>query len=139
MTSPRLEHADGWNPPEEWACTRTTEMPTSPTWNPTEGAGGQPKVKFSAGANPMQVEVRLLAMESNINRLLRLKEAWGRLNNPDSWKDLDVEKTQWMMSAIFHMNQSVDSNKIAEEDAAGEPKKILALYETPGENAPEFS
>ncbi|KAM5349370.1 hypothetical protein ACJ41O_005875 [Fusarium nematophilum] len=124
----RREYTDGWKPPEAWACTPTTEAPTE---TPLEDEGSQSGAKFSVDANPMQHEVRRLATESNVTRLLRLKGVWGTLNNPDSWKDLDVEKAQWMLSAMFHMNQSGDLCQMGKDDTVSKTKRVLALYETP--------
>ncbi|KAL2672411.1 hypothetical protein Neosp_013120 [[Neocosmospora] mangrovei] len=94
-----------------------------------------PESTFPMEQNAMQREVTRLASESNSIRLLRLKGVWGTLSSPNSWKDLEVEKTQWMLSALYNMDQPADEEDrpdTAQDMNSDKPKKVLALYETPG-------
>ncbi|EEU37637.1 uncharacterized protein NECHADRAFT_97614 [Fusarium vanettenii 77-13-4] len=129
----RSEPTDGWKPPDTWACTPTTETFSSTMEDPVEEPSSQEST-FPMEQNAMQREVTRLASESNSIRLLRLKGVWGTLSSPNSWKDLEVEKTQWMLSALYNMDQQADEEDrpdTAQDMNSDKPKKVLALYETP--------
>ena len=84
----------------------------------------------------MQLDVKYLARESNLVRLLRLTEAQDVAGPPSSSRDLEVEKMQWMLSAMYNLDGPIYPD-VGEEDMSCEPsdppKKVLALYETPGQ------
>ena len=84
----------------------------------------------------MQLDVKYLARESNLVRLLRLTEAQDVAGPPSSSRDLEVEKMQWMLSAMYNLDGPIYPD-VGEEDMSYEPsdppKKVLALYETPGQ------
>ncbi|KAI8649855.1 hypothetical protein NCS56_01436300 [Fusarium sp. Ph1] len=130
----RSEPTDGWKPPDTWACTPTTETFSSTMEDPVEEPSS-PESTFPMEQNAMQREVTRLASESNSIRLLRLKGVWGTLSSPNSWKDLEVEKTQWMLSALYNMDQPADQEEdrpdTAQDTNSDKLKKVLALYETP--------
>ena len=133
----RSEPTDGWKPPDTWACTPTTETFSSTMEDPVEEPSSQEST-FPMEQNAMQREVTRLASESNSIRLLRLKGVWGTLSSPNSWKDLEVEKTQWMLSALYNMDQPADQEEdrpdTAQDTNSDKPKKVLAFYETPGKS-----
>jgi hypothetical protein len=83
----------------------------------------------------MQLGVKQLARESNMVRLLRLIECQGANGSPSDCQDLEVEKMQWMLSAMFNLDgpayPDINNDGYVFE-SADPPKRILALYETPG-------
>lgn len=96
-----------------------------------------PEASFPMEQNAMQREVTRLASESNSIRLLRLKGVWATLSSPNSWKDWEVEKTQWMLSALYNMDRPADQENRPEDTQdtnSDKPQKVLALYETPGKS-----
>lgn len=83
----------------------------------------------------MQLGVKRLAKEDNLIRLVRLAESQGVNNPPSLSQDLEVEKMQWMLSAMFNMDgpeYSEINDDDLDDESADPPKRILALYETPG-------
>ncbi|KAF4459159.1 hypothetical protein FALBO_14089 [Fusarium albosuccineum] len=134
----RSDNSDGWKPPDAWACTPTTETSGS-NMDDVEGDNTEEpepsEASFPVEQTAMQREVKRLAAESNIIRLLRLKEVWSMLSSPNSRKDLEVEKTQWMLSALYNMDQTVDPEENLLDDSQDitreRTKRVLALYETP--------
>ncbi|KAF4334613.1 hypothetical protein FBEOM_11537 [Fusarium beomiforme] len=124
----RVESADGWRPPSEWACT-----PTEPSFQFPDEPVPKPELTIPKGLNAMQLGVKRLAKEDNMIRLLRLTESQSVNEPPSSCQDLEVEKMQWMLSAMFNMD-GPEYSEINDDDIdepADPPKRILALYETP--------
>ncbi|PNP76080.1 hypothetical protein FNYG_10638 [Fusarium nygamai] len=108
----RVESSDSWQPPSEWACT-----PTEPSFQFPDEPVSEPEATIPKELNAMQLGVKQLAKEDNVIRL-----------------DLEVEKMQWMLSAMFNMD-GPEYSEINDDDLDDEsvdpPKRILALYETP--------
>ena len=120
--------SDAWKPPNEWGCT-----PTEPFFpsRPTPSPGPEIPKELTS----MQLDVKYLARESNFVRLLRLTEAQDVAGPPSSSRDLEVEKMQWMLSAMYNLDGPIYPD-VSQDDMSCEPsdppKKVLALYETPG-------
>ncbi|RBR18767.1 uncharacterized protein FIESC28_05908 [Fusarium coffeatum] len=119
--------SDTWKPPNAWGCTPTEpSFPSRPTPSP------EPDIPKEL--TPIQLDVKYLARESNLVRLLRLTEAHDVAGPPSSSRDLEVEKMQWMLSAMYNLDGPIYPD-VREEDMSCEPsdppKKVLALYETP--------
>ncbi|KAF4984573.1 hypothetical protein FZEAL_249 [Fusarium zealandicum] len=128
----RCDVADVWKPPATWACSPTTDTSFSTMEYHLEP--NRSDASLSTELNAMQREVNRLTAESNIVRLLRLKEVWGRLSNPDLCKALEVEKVQWMLSALYNMDAPLEKRSgrgIAQDTTPAGLKRVLALYETP--------
>lgn len=85
----------------------------------------------------MQLGVKQLAREDNMIRLVRLAESQGVNNPPSLCQDLEVEKMQWMLSAMFNMDgpEYPEINDDDLDESVEPPKRILALYETPGKSS----
>ncbi|KAJ4007655.1 hypothetical protein NW752_010322 [Fusarium irregulare] len=119
--------SDAWKPPNAWGCT-----PTEPSFPSRPSPSPEPEIPKEL--TPMQLDVKYLARESNLVRLLRLTEAQDVAGPPSSSRDLEVEKMQWMLSAMYNLDGPIYPD-VGEEDMSCEPsdppKKVLALYETP--------
>ncbi|KAF4960398.1 hypothetical protein FGADI_1045 [Fusarium gaditjirri] len=125
----RVESSDGWQPPSEWACT-----PTEPSFQFPDEPVPEPEATILKELNAMQLGVKQLAKEENMVRLVRLAESQGANNPPSLCQDLEVEKMQWMLSAMFNMDgpeYSEINDDDLDDESADPPKRILALYETP--------
>ncbi|KAF5235620.1 hypothetical protein FANTH_11639 [Fusarium anthophilum] len=125
----RAESSDIWQPPVEWACT-----PTEPSFQFPDEAVPEPEAIIPKELNAMQLGVKQLAKEDNMIRLVRLAESQGVSSPPSLCRDLEVEKMQWMLSAMFNMGgpeYSEINDDDLEDESADPPKRILALYETP--------
>ncbi|KAM0245188.1 hypothetical protein ACHAP5_005581 [Fusarium lateritium] len=125
----RVENMDSWKPPDEWNCT-----PTEPTFQFSDEPTEAPEPSIPREFNVVQLGVRQLARESNIVRLLRLTECQSDNGPPSDCQDLEVEKMQWMLSAMYNLDgpayPDINNNGFVFE-SADPPKKLLALYETP--------
>ncbi|KAG8672630.1 hypothetical protein FPOAC1_005908 [Fusarium poae] len=105
----RAEAMDGWKPPKSLEPDIPKEL------------------------NAMQLDVKRLAREDNMVRLLRLTESHNVNGSPTSSQDLEVEKMQWMLSALYNMdgpNYPDIRDENTECEPSDPPKKVLALYET---------
>ncbi|KAK2674937.1 hypothetical protein RAB80_009921 [Fusarium oxysporum f. sp. vasinfectum] len=125
----RVESSDSWRPPSEWACT-----PTEPSFQFQDEPVPEPEATIPQELNAMQLGVKQLAKEDNMVRLVRLAESQGANNPPSLCQDLEVEKMQWMLSAMFNMDgpeYSEINDDHLDDESTDPPKRILALYETP--------
>ncbi|KAF5529034.1 hypothetical protein FNAPI_14015 [Fusarium napiforme] len=125
----RVESSDSWQPPSEWACT-----PTEPSFQFPDEPVPEPEATIPKELNAMQLGVKQLAKENNMIRLVRLAESQGVNNPPGLCQDLEVEKMQWMLSAMFNMDgpeYSETNDDDLDDESVEPPKRILALYETP--------
>ncbi|EWZ29725.1 hypothetical protein FOZG_16604 [Fusarium oxysporum Fo47] len=125
----RVESSDSWRPPSEWACT-----PTEPSFQFPDEPVPEPEATIPQELNAMQLGVKQLAKEDNMVRLVRLAESQGAKNPPSLCQDLEVEKMQWMLSAMFNMDgpeYSEINDDHLDDESTDPPKRILALYETP--------
>ncbi|KAF5230780.1 hypothetical protein FAUST_9637 [Fusarium austroamericanum] len=123
----RAEALDSWKPPNEWGCT-----PTEPSFQFLDNID-LPDPDIPKELNAMQLDVKRLAREDNMARLLRLTESHDTKESPSSSQDMEIEKMQWMLSALYNMddpNYPEISNENTECEPSDPPKKVLALYET---------
>ncbi|KAF4999352.1 hypothetical protein FGRMN_2493 [Fusarium graminum] len=124
----RMAASESWKPPDDWFCT-----PTSPSFQFPDEPDEAPS-HFPNELNEAQLSVRQLANESNMVRLLRLTESLSISHPPNDCRDLEVEKMQWMLSAMYGMDGPMYpkvNNIDREYESNDPPKKLLALYETP--------
>jgi hypothetical protein len=70
-------------------------------------------------------------MEAASDRIVleRLKEQWACVDDAVLYQELELEKQQWMLSAL--RRRAVDSPSIRELENEG-VSKVLALYENHG-------
>ncbi|KAF5022693.1 hypothetical protein F66182_5241 [Fusarium sp. NRRL 66182] len=129
MASSGLPLSTDWKPPDDWKCS-----PTEASFPFADGPVTEAETQAPMEMNAMQREVKQLAGESNVVRLLRLAESQNVGSPPGSCNDLEVEKMQWMLSALYDMEHPLHlgSNHEPLESPSSEAKKVLALYETPG-------
>ncbi|KAM0491157.1 hypothetical protein ACHAP8_010833 [Fusarium lateritium] len=123
----RAEAMDGWKPPNEWDCT-----PIEPSFQFPDSVES-PEPDIPKELNEMQLGVKRLAREDNKVRLLRLTESHDVNGSPSASQDLEIEKMQWMLSALYNMdgpNYPDISDENTECEPSDPPKKVLALYET---------
>ncbi|WZH49778.1 uncharacterized protein QYS62_010987 [Fusarium acuminatum] len=125
----RVENLDSWKPPNAWNCT-----PTEPSFQFPDEHIEAPEPSIRRELNAMQLGVKQLARESNMVRLLRLIECQSDNGPPTDCQDLEVEKMQWMLSAMYNLDDPAypDTNSDGSVfEPADPPKRLLALYETP--------
>lgn len=89
---------------------------------------------MSMDLHGMQREIRRMAAATPETILLRLKESWGPSHDAALYKELEIEKKRWMLSALHNLDPpDLDTSTSApSKTAAAKAHKILALYESQG-------
>ncbi len=81
----------------------------------------------------MQREVKRMAAASAHIVLLRLKEEWGTATDAALYKELEMEKKRWMLSALHNMDPTRDTHIKSHQD----DDRVLAFFETQGKSCME--
>ena len=85
----------------------------------------------------MKTELELMAAADKATILKRLCESWDEVTDVDLYKDLEMEKKRWMISALFNMDK-VDkgepSSALPPKKDGEEPRKVLAFHEYHGKH-----
>ncbi len=77
----------------------------------------------------MQREVKRMAAAPPQIILLRLREQWDSTADPVLYKESEMEKQRWMLSALHNMDRLSPPPAVT---LPSEQQRILALFETPG-------
>ena len=77
----------------------------------------------------MQREVKRMAAASPQIILVRLREEWGAAADAALYKELEMEKKRWMLSALYHMDHTQNTKIKVRSNS----DKVLAFFETQGE------
>ncbi|KAK0626468.1 hypothetical protein B0T14DRAFT_562374 [Immersiella caudata] len=132
-TKLRADNPDAWKPPDNWNHQATSEAKSSAP----NSAAPSPR-KQDASQHPMSLD--LVAMQREIARMaaasaeivtVRLNENWGNSTDASFYRELEMEKKRWMLSALHNMlryNEGAASGEVGSDD--GEGKKMLALFES---------
>jgi len=124
------DNADAWRPPEAWNCSPSSEHAPSTIEEMITYAQNDDTTSMALDLAGMQREVKRMAAASPQIVLLRLKEEWGTAADAALYKELEMEKKRWMLSALHNLDQPPDvSSKIVRND-----DRILAFFETQGED-----
>lgn len=76
----------------------------------------------------LQREVKRMAAATPQIILLRLKEEWGTSPDATLYKELEMEKKRWMLSALY----SLDAHNGTQNDAVFSNPRVLGFFETQG-------
>lgn len=89
---------------------------------------------MSMDLHGMQREIRRMIAATPDTILLRLKESWGPSHDAVLYKELEMEKKRWMLSALHNLDPPGldDSTSGPYKTVAAKAHKILALYESQG-------
>lgn len=85
----------------------------------------------------MQREVARMAAASAEIVTVRLNENWGNSSDASFYRELEMEKKRWMLSALYNMGmftEGADSGEVCTD--SGEGKRMLALFESQGRCCP---
>jgi hypothetical protein len=125
---------DAWRPPEAWECGLTEATPSTIHDIVEEPDAAKEENDTSLDLPGMQREMKRMAAATPDMVLFRLREVWGASPDAALYKELEMEKKRWMLSALHHMdNPDVDTSRpSAFKISAGKAQKVLALYESQG-------
>jgi hypothetical protein len=126
---------DDWKPPDEWKCRPSVDKAIRETEDLGIVAGNKEKMANSISIDlaSMQREVKRMAAASPRIILVRLNEEWDSGNDASLYKELEMEKKQWMLSALYNMNRPKEDDSLSgNQSLALKNGKKLALFECQG-------
>jgi len=66
----------------------------------------------------------------------RLQEEWIEVADASVYRELELEKQLWMLSALRTLGQNNEQTTDVVQRSAANSSKILSLYENQGKNLP---
>jgi hypothetical protein len=120
-----------WKAPDAWDCSPTSATFTpSPRESRSEACdGGEGDVSMTLVS--MQSEARRRTAASPDIILRRLKEEWRFTGDATLYKETEMEKKRWMLTALFE-----EPRRAQTLAPPGKNLKVLALYESQGKSKP---
>lgn len=80
-------------------------------------------------------EIEMMAAADPTIILQRLREVWGGSKDVSLYKEVEMEKKRWMLSALHNMDPTVDTSRPSTLRVPLERvQKVLALYESEGKS-----
>jgi hypothetical protein len=130
-TTFKPNNPDSWKPPDAWDC-GPVDAPAPSIHEVIEEPDKTEDDALAMDLQGMQREMRRMAAASDEIVLQRLREVWGTSTDAALYKELEMEKKRWMLSALHHMDTpSIDTSRPSPgKVASGNVQKILALYES---------
>ncbi|KAF7879474.1 hypothetical protein EAF04_000670 [Stromatinia cepivora] len=131
----RNRRSDSWRPPETWACP-AEETASSIASLKSSGsrrrrkARGRNRSPSNSEQTHLQMNIRKMEAASNKIILERLKEEWMQVADASVYRELELEKQLWMLTALRAINR-VARTRDASRALTGAPQggKMLSLYE----------
>ncbi|EDO04773.1 hypothetical protein SS1G_07256 [Sclerotinia sclerotiorum 1980 UF-70] len=131
----RNRRSDSWRPPETWACP-AEETASSVASLKSSGsrrrrkARGRNRSPSNSEQTHLQMNIRKMEAASNKIILERLKEEWMQVADASVYRELELEKQLWMLTALRAINR-VAKTRDASRALTGAPQvgKMLSLYE----------
>ncbi|KAJ8065324.1 hypothetical protein OCU04_006014 [Sclerotinia nivalis] len=131
----RNRRSDSWRPPETWACP-AEETASSVASLKSSGsrrrrkARGRNRSPSNSEQTHLQMNIRKMEAASNKIILERLKEEWMQVADASVYRELELEKQLWMLTALRAINR-VARTRDASQTLTGAPQvgKMLSLYE----------
>ncbi|KAG4429533.1 hypothetical protein IFR05_014982 [Cadophora sp. M221] len=125
----RAQPSYTWKPPETWECDGgTPKVPqrrSSTTLRPIKER--RHKVPPTETAH-LQRSIRRMEAASPKIVLERLKEEWVEVADASVYRELELEKQLWMLTALRTLKNKSSSEEIV-ASAGSRPTKVLSLYE----------
>lgn len=128
---------DSWKPPEVWRCPSEETQIAKPTIRlvstpkPVEISRQKSKSPI-VEVTHLQRSIRRMEAASPKIILERLKEEWIEVADASIYRELELEKQLWMLSALKSLKKSSDGSSQIKSPPYG-TAKALSLYENHGE------
>ncbi|KAM0178929.1 hypothetical protein ACHAPF_003269 [Botrytis cinerea] len=131
----RNRRSDSWRPPETWACP-AEETASSVASLKSSGSRrrrkprGRNRSPSNSEQTHLQMNIRKMEAASNKIILERLNEEWMEVADASVYRELELEKQLWMLTALRAINR-VDRTRDTSRTLNGAPQfgKMLSLYE----------
>ncbi|KAK3940787.1 hypothetical protein QBC46DRAFT_312766 [Diplogelasinospora grovesii] len=124
----RAHHPDAWRPPDAWNCPPAVDTAAAEAEELRLAAEREePEAdSISLDLAGMHREIMRMAVASPQIMLNRMNEAWGSATDARFYKEAEMEKKRWMLSAMYTMDKRPE---ISRSIVLGD-QKVLALFET---------
>ncbi|PQE03083.1 hypothetical protein CJF31_00002935 [Rutstroemia sp. NJR-2017a BVV2] len=129
--------SDSWRPPETWDCP-VEEVASSVASLKSSGSrrrrNGRNRNRSSSGSELTHLQKNIRKMEAASNKIIleRLKEEWMEVADASVYRELELEKQLWMLTALRAIKRSsMRRSPEASQPSDGVSKfgKMLSLYE----------
>ena len=128
---------DSWKPPEVWKCPseeKEAEKPTVRLVSSPKPVGIKRQISPVLEVTHLQRSIRRMEAASPKIILERLKEEWMEVADASVYRELELEKQLWMLSALRSLKKSSET-PIEENKMSSGIAKALSLYENHGETS----
>lgn len=128
----RGKQGDVWKPPETWEC------PSDEERNPVPVILRPHSIDKRRGSTPIEVthlqrNIRKMEAASPKIVLERLKEEWTEIADASVYRELELEKQLWMLTALRSLRKrSTTTVEFVPQKSPTSGTKILSLYENHG-------
>ena len=137
----RATNREAWKPPHDWECTPTRRGRSSSPQDRLDASPSSADIDhyMSPDIVALQREVQMMSMASSELILANIKAGMGATSDSMIYKELEMTKKRWMLSALHKLGGYADLehlNNIPDGEGSSYAPRILALYETQGKLPP---
>ncbi|KAK3325327.1 hypothetical protein B0H66DRAFT_615829 [Apodospora peruviana] len=125
-----FDNPDAWKPPDAWHCSPTPEETALTTdYHAAEKNTTTTTDLISVDLEVMKNEIKKMAAACPQSILVKLNEEWGTVADPGFYKEVEMSRKRWMLSALDYLK---DTNESPEQDShpSSKDEKVLALFES---------
>jgi hypothetical protein len=132
--------SDSWRPPETWDCPVEEVAPSVASLKSSGSRrrrNGRNRTRSSSGSELTHLQKNIRKMEAASNKIIleRLKEEWMEVADASVYRELELEKQLWMLTALRAIKRSTmkRSPEVPQApDGVSKFGKMLSLYENHG-------
>jgi hypothetical protein len=141
---------DSWKPPAEWECLSDDPKTPTPAARKTgrgiKGSSSSDKYGSptpGAEVTDLRRNIRRMQVANPRIMLERIKEEWTEVSDPTIYKELELDKHLWVLTALKFLVNKIQKEADGSEDHANTslvmkapmaPSKVLMLYENQGKS-----
>lgn len=132
---------EAWKPPQTWDCISDDDFKRPPKRKTILKIPEEPFRNEVQECQPWPVTIELTHLQRNIRRmeaaspkivLERLKEEWNEIADASVYRELELEKQLWMLTALRSLRKKSSNEQMAADASLNEHTKVLSLYENHG-------
>lgn len=126
------------NNPNAWNTPRVFQSTTSEAGGSGNAAGpstGSTKQEESPDPGALELhkirrEIKMMAKSDPATILQRLREPCGDVSDGSEYKEFEMVKKRWMLSALYSLDGVVKMDAMPSEPAEKNTRRVLALFES---------
>ncbi|PKS11648.1 hypothetical protein jhhlp_001799 [Lomentospora prolificans] len=133
MSAFKPNNPEAWRPPEAWDYNPPDPEPARPTrvrrFESREQLADDNAIALDL--HEMGREIEMMAAADPIIILQRLREDWRNSKDISLYKEVEMEKKMWMLSALHNMDPTLDTSRPSTlRIPTDRVQKVLALHES---------